>query len=169
MDLPWAPSHPHISNVRAMRRTVTIAQSVPNWTTYFSRWASGLQCFRKVLRAAGVVRSPLANRACLSLRREDRTADQNKVGSSLQTAVSILPQKAQYRSRSKTQELKLLSNSASAAEQVNDQDYQSHNQKQMDQASPDVHTETEKPQDQQNNENCPKHVNLLCSLASARM
>jgi hypothetical protein len=33
----------------------------------------------------------------------------------------------------------------------------------MDQASPDVHTETEKPQDQQNNENCPKHVNLLRS------
>jgi hypothetical protein len=69
----------------------------------------------------------------------------------------------------KHQELKLLSNSASAAEQVNDQDYQSYNQKQMDQASPDVHTETEKPQDQQNNENCPKHVNLLRSLASARM
>jgi hypothetical protein len=51
--------------------------------------------------------------------------------------------------------------SASSAQQVNDQDYQTHNQEQVDQAAADMQAETQKPQDQKNNQNCPKHGNLL--------
>jgi hypothetical protein len=32
-----------------------------------------------------------------------------------------------------------------------------------------MQTETQKPQNNKNNENRPKHVNLLCSLKSKRM
>jgi hypothetical protein len=49
---------------------------------------------------------------------------------------------------------------SSSAQQVNDEDYQPHYQKQVDEASANVQTETQQPQDKQNNENCPKHVSL---------
>jgi hypothetical protein len=50
--------------------------------------------------------------------------------------------------------------SSSSAEQVYDQNHQPHNQEQVDQASADMQTETQKPQDQKNNKNRPKHINL---------
>jgi hypothetical protein len=34
----------------------------------------------------------------------------------------------------------------------------------VDQRSADVQTETQKPQNQKNNKNCPKHNNLQCSI-----
>lgn len=52
-------------------------------------------------------------------------------------------------------------NTSSSAQQVNDQDHQPHHQQQVDQRSADVQAETQKPQDQQNHKNCPKHGNLL--------
>jgi hypothetical protein len=39
----------------------------------------------------------------------------------------------------------------------------------MDQAATDMQTEAQKPQNQKNNKNGPKHVNLLCSFANTGM
>jgi hypothetical protein len=39
----------------------------------------------------------------------------------------------------------------------------------VDQTSAHMQTETQKPQNQKNNENGPKHVSLPCSFASTRM
>ena len=51
--------------------------------------------------------------------------------------------------------------SSSSAQQVNDQNHQTNNQKQVDQTAADMQTEPQKPQDQKNYENRPKHCNLL--------
>jgi hypothetical protein len=59
------------------------------------------------------------------------------------------------------------SNRASpSAHQVDDQNYQSYNQKQVDQASTDMQSEAQKPQNQKNDQNGPKHGDLQCSFAS---
>jgi hypothetical protein len=55
---------------------------------------------------------------------------------------------------------------SSSAQQVDDQNHQPHNQQQVDQTSAHMQTETQKPQNQKNNQNGPKHVTLLCSFAS---
>jgi hypothetical protein len=52
-------------------------------------------------------------------------------------------------------------NRSPSAHQVNDQNHQPHNQEQVDQGSADMQTETQKPQNQKNNKNCPKHEGLL--------
>src|SRR5579863_5220274 len=52
-------------------------------------------------------------------------------------------------------------NSSSSAHQVNDQNHQPNNQEHVDQGSADMQTETQKPQNQENSNNCPKHGNLL--------
>jgi hypothetical protein len=46
---------------------------------------------------------------------------------------------------------------ASAAKQVEEKDYQGYDQQEMDQAAGDVETEAEKPHDQNDNKDCPKH------------
>jgi hypothetical protein len=52
---------------------------------------------------------------------------------------------------------------AAAAYQVNDQQHQSNHQQQVNQTSGHVEAETEKPQNQKHNENCPQHFDLLRS------
>jgi phage-related protein len=59
--------------------------------------------------------------------------------------------------------------SSSPAQEVNDQNHQSHNQQYVDQASADMQTETQKPQNQKNNKNRPKHVNLPFGTASVNV
>jgi hypothetical protein len=49
----------------------------------------------------------------------------------------------------------------SPAHQVNDQDHQRYDQKQVNQAAGHVETEAEKPQNQKQNKDCPKHSDLL--------
>jgi hypothetical protein len=51
--------------------------------------------------------------------------------------------------------------SATSAQQVDDENYQSHNQEYVDQAPADMQTETQKPQNHKNYKNRPKHNNLL--------
>jgi hypothetical protein len=51
-----------------------------------------------------------------------------------------------------------------SAHQVNHQYNQGNHQQQMNQTSSHVEAETEKPQNQKHNENCPKHVDLLRSI-----
>jgi len=48
----------------------------------------------------------------------------------------------------------------SSGHQVEDQDQQRHNQQQVDQATGDMKAETQKPQNHQHYENCPKHMRL---------
>ena len=45
--------------------------------------------------------------------------------------------------------------------QVENQDDQRRNQQKVDQATGDMKAETEKPYDQENHHNCPKHIRLL--------
>jgi len=47
-----------------------------------------------------------------------------------------------------------------SAQQIDDQHHEPHNQEYVDQAATDMETETQKPQDEKNNKNCPKHGNL---------
>ena len=63
----------------------------------------------------------------------------------------------------------LSNRAAPSAYQINDENHQPHNQEQVNQASTDMQAETQKPQNQKNNENCPKHVNPLCSSTSKRI
>jgi hypothetical protein len=44
---------------------------------------------------------------------------------------------------------------STATEQVNNKDHQPYDQEQVDQASADMQAETQEPQDQKNNKNCP--------------
>jgi len=44
--------------------------------------------------------------------------------------------------------------------QVEDQDHHSHNQQKVDQAAADMKAESQKPHNQKNHENCPKHICL---------
>jgi hypothetical protein len=53
-----------------------------------------------------------------------------------------------------------------SAEQVNDQDHQSHNQEQVDQAAADMQAETQEPQNHQNNENRPQHIDASVPSAA---
>jgi hypothetical protein len=50
-----------------------------------------------------------------------------------------------------------LDRCAATGEQVHDEDHQSDDQKEMNQPSGHMETETQKPQDQQEYENRPKH------------
>jgi hypothetical protein len=47
---------------------------------------------------------------------------------------------------------------STATEQIEDQHYDSDDQQEVDQASSYVEAEAEKPQNQENHENCPKHL-----------
>jgi hypothetical protein len=51
--------------------------------------------------------------------------------------------------------------------QVEDQNNNRYNDQQMNQAATDMEAEAEQPQNQENYENCPKHILLLQLLAPA--
>jgi hypothetical protein len=51
--------------------------------------------------------------------------------------------------------------SSSSAQEVDNQNHQAHDQEQVNQTAANVQTETQKPQDQENNKDRPKHGNLL--------
>lgn len=51
-----------------------------------------------------------------------------------------------------------LEYSSSAGNQVNDQHNHGNHQQQVDQAAANMEAESQKPENQQNRENCPKHV-----------
>jgi hypothetical protein len=55
-----------------------------------------------------------------------------------------------------------------AAHQVNDQYHHRNHQQQVNQSAPHVEAKTKKPQNQQHNEDCPKHVDLLRSFERTR-
>jgi hypothetical protein len=46
---------------------------------------------------------------------------------------------------------------APSAEQVEDQNYQGYDEQDMDETPGEVETEAEKPQDQNDNKDCPEH------------
>jgi hypothetical protein len=50
---------------------------------------------------------------------------------------------------------------SASAHQVNDQDHQRHNEQQVDQAPAHVQAKTKQPQNQENNQNRPKHIRFL--------
>jgi hypothetical protein len=49
---------------------------------------------------------------------------------------------------------------ASSAQQVEEKDYQGDHEQDMDKAAGQVEAESEKPQDENDNENCPEHDDL---------
>jgi hypothetical protein len=49
-------------------------------------------------------------------------------------------------------------NGTAAAHQIDDQDHQRYHQQQVDQTTSHMKTETQKPQNQDHNENRPKHL-----------
>jgi len=53
-----------------------------------------------------------------------------------------------------------LSDAAASAQQIDDYNYQGYDQQQVDKTSTDVKAESEKPQNRQNHDYCPKHVRL---------
>src|SRR5512135_2617233 len=57
---------------------------------------------------------------------------------------------------------------AASTQQIDDYHHRGRRQNQMDQASSDTETEAEQPQDQENRYDCPKHVDLPCSLLARK-
>jgi hypothetical protein len=60
-----------------------------------------------------------------------------------------------------------LQRTPASGDQVEDQDGQRDHEQKVNQTSGDVETETQKPQDQNDDENCPKHIFSLASGAAA--
>ncbi len=56
--------------------------------------------------------------------------------------------------------------SSPSAHQINDQNHQPHNQEQVYEGSADMQTETQNPQNQENNKTCPQHDDLLFGSGS---
>lgn len=59
-----------------------------------------------------------------------------------------------------------LQRTPASGDQVEDQDDQRDHQQKVNQTSGDVETETQKPQDQNDDENCPKHIFSVASGAA---
>jgi hypothetical protein len=59
--------------------------------------------------------------------------------------------------------------STASADQVEDQDDQRDHQQKMNQAAGYVETETQKPQNQNDNQNCPKHIFSIASGTAASL
>jgi hypothetical protein len=59
--------------------------------------------------------------------------------------------------------------STASADQVEDQDDQRDHQQKVNQAAGYVETETQKPQNQNDNQNCPKHIFSIASGTAASL
>jgi hypothetical protein len=58
-------------------------------------------------------------------------------------------------------------NTTTSSDQVEDQDDQREHQKEMNQAASDVKAEAQKPQNQNDHKNCPKHIHLHPCIAGS--